>query len=85
MRYDGRVKEERTARFAMRVTPAEKALFERAAEYANEAASDIVRRGAIIEARGIVARVEGEAGGKVRGRAKEAKGKAAGAKGKGRK
>lgn len=84
MRYDGRVKrEERTERMALRLTPSELALYQRAAELADEDVSTIVRRGATIEAKGIVARVEGEAKvGKVRGRAKE--GKAAGAKAKGR-
>jgi len=84
VRYDARVKrEERTERIALRLTPSELALYQRAAEHADEDVSTIVRRGATIEARGIVARVEGEAGRKVRGRAKE--GKAAGAKAKGRK
>ncbi len=74
MRYDGRVKEERTKRVALRLTPSELALYQRAAALADEDVSAIVRRGATIEARGIVARVEGEAKGrKVRGRAKEGK------------
>lgn len=73
MRYDACVKEERTKRLALRLTPSELALYQRAAALADEDVSTIVRRGATIEARGIVARVEGEAkaGRKVRGRAKE--------------
>ena len=52
--------DDRSERMELRLTPREKALLRRAASLGGEDASSLLRRAGLVEARRIVARVEGK-------------------------